>query len=117
VLTYDEISLYKYKQSNYFCNYRTRGNYGSVCYIPPSSSVKDATYVHLGFDMTVFTKHKLHNYGPLKLGDKSLLNNCGIVESQFLGYAPNQEVILGFVTNFNEVYFVMLAENKWKLIR
>ena len=52
--------------------------------------MKDATYVHLGFDMTVFTKNKLHNYGPLKIGEKSLLDNCGIVESKFFGYTYDE---------------------------
>jgi hypothetical protein len=52
--------------------------------------MKDATYVHLGFDMTVFTKNKLQNYGPLKIGEKSLLDNCGIVESKFFGYTYDE---------------------------
>lgn len=79
--------------------------------------MKDATYVHLGFDMTVFTKNRLHSYGPLKIDDKSLLDNCGIVESKFFGHTSEEEVMLGFITNFNEVYFVVLSENKWRLIR
>ena len=34
-----------------------------------------------------------------------------------MGHVSSGEVMLGFVTNFNEVYFVLLYENKWKLIR
>lgn len=34
MLTYDEISLYRYKQMGHLCNYRTKGNYGSACYVP-----------------------------------------------------------------------------------
>ena len=36
MLTYDEITLYKYRNSQYLANYRTRGSYGDVCYIPPA---------------------------------------------------------------------------------
>jgi hypothetical protein len=52
--------------------------------------------------MTVFTKDKLTNYGVLKVGGKSLLQeDSGIVESQFMGLSQNGGVIVAFVTNFS----------------
>ena len=29
----------------------------------------------------------------------------------------NGEIMLGFVTNFSEVYFVILSDNNWRLVR
>lgn len=65
----------------------------------------------------MFTKSKLRNYGALKLDNKSLLENRGILESKYLGRNVNGEVVIGFVTTFNEVYFVVLRDEKWSLLR
>lgn len=51
--------------------------------------------------MTVFTKSRLHSYGPLKIDGKKLLENRGILESKYLGHVSGSEIMIGFVTNFN----------------
>lgn len=102
VLTYDEISLYRYKYGQHLCNYMTKGNYGSSCYIPSGENGKnEPIYIHLGYEVIVFTKFKFCRYGALKLNDKILLENRGILESKFLGRNSKGEVVIGFVTTFN----------------
>lgn len=87
VLTYDDVSLYRYKFSQHLCNYTTKGNYGAVCYVPAEESgyKNQPVYVNLGHDLVVFTKTKWTRHGPLKLENKTVLENRGILESRFLG--------------------------------
>lgn len=67
LLSYDEVSLYRYKYGNHLCNYRTKGNYGSACFIPSDDNVRnEPIYIHFGYEVIVFTKTKLSKYGALK---------------------------------------------------
>ena len=69
--------------------------------------------------MTVFTKNRLKNFGALRDSNgRNLLEGCGIVESRYMGRLESDgEVVVGFVTNFSEVYFVSLGRNSWHIIR
>lgn len=71
----------------------------------------------MGFEITLFTKTKIFNYGTLKYNGKNILDGCRIEESKYVCHTSDGGVVLGLATDLSEMYFLILYETSWKMIR
>ena len=62
-MTFDEVSLHKYKQNNPMKCFRTRGNYGQGFYLG------EGYYGHIGNELVVFSKDKLRSFKDFSFKD------------------------------------------------